>query len=275
MLDTYIINLKRATQRWTRMTQRLSTSAYYRIHRIPGVEGTDLDLQHVALDSATTRRYFGQDLGKGSIGCYLSHVNAWEALIASNAPYGLILEDDAYFDAQDMMEVIHSLMALPQENCRTIWDICSFQLNHRGFPIPVARLLNGLTLSTYLACITGAGAYLLTQHGAQRLRQCAFPIQWPVDHYYTKTHCLKLRFVGVQPRIAKQEEGPSFIEAAGRERFKDISMFKRFMCAVRKIGQEARQGIYNGTWALWRYLRKSHCSDTAVNSVQYGERKKP
>jgi hypothetical protein len=77
-----------------------------------------------------------------------------------------------------------------------------------------------------------------------------------VDHYYTKTHCLKLRFVGVEPRIVKQEEGPSFIDAVGRERFKNISMFKRLMCAVRKIGQEAQQGIYNGTWAFWRYIRR-------------------
>lgn len=254
MLNTYIINLERATQRWTNMTQRLSTTPYYRIHRIPGVEGATLNLEHVALDASTTRQYFGQALGKGSIGCYLSHVRSWEALIASNAPYGLILEDDAWFYAQQMIEVIQSLIALPHDKHRAMWDICSFQLNHRGLPIPVAKLSNGYTVSTYLTCITGAGAYLLTRHGAQRLRQCAFPIQWPVDHYYTKTHRLNLRFVGIEPRIAKQEEGPSFIDAVGRERFKHIPPFRRLVCAGRKIWQEVQQGIYNATWAFWRYI---------------------
>ena len=252
MLDTYIINLERATQRWKHIIQRVSATPYYRIHRIPAVEGAQLDLDQIPLDTSTTRRYFGQPLGRGSIGCYLSHVRAWETFIASHAPYGLILEDDACFDPTLLFHIIQSIIVLPKVKDRPLWDICSFQLNHRGAPIPVAKISNTYTLSTYLTCVTGGGAYVLNRYAAQQLFKHAFPIQWPVDHYYTKTHRLRLRFTGIEPRIAWQEEGPSFIEAAGRERLKKIPTSKRWICAGRKTWEEAKQGMYNASWAFWK-----------------------
>lgn len=42
---------------------------------------------------------------KGALGVFFAHVNAWEALVASNAHQALILEDDVIIDNLDMLKV--------------------------------------------------------------------------------------------------------------------------------------------------------------------------
>ncbi len=88
--DVLLINLDADTARLGRMQRQLDGIAYT---RIPGVKGAHLP-DH-ALRSLTRGIAHMQ---KGTVGCFLSHVAAWEA-VAKSGRISLILEDDAWIIA--------------------------------------------------------------------------------------------------------------------------------------------------------------------------------
>ena len=251
VINTYIINLDRATERWNKMMLQLVPFPEFCVHHIAGVEYEHSS--QVEINAAASVHYFGQPLSAGTIGCYLGHVHAWDALYRSKQSYGLILEDDAAFDPRLLRSILEQLGAFgtgsDKDSRFKNWDICSFQLNHRGMPLPLKRLEKGYRLCTYLASVTGAGAYVVTQRGVNALLSKAFPVVLPVDHYYTKSHRLKVRFVGIEPRIVHQRPGPSFIEEIGRERLSTLSTWARVRCATFRVKEEILQAFYNLRWA--------------------------
>ncbi|PPE05615.1 glycosyltransferase family 25 protein [Holospora curviuscula] len=264
MINTYIINLDRGKERWERMMLQLAQFSTFHIQRISGVDGKHENISHIRVNSKKSIQYFGQPLSVGTIGCYLGHVRAWEMFCHSQHAYGLILEDDALFNPPLLLYVLNRLGALHtssfEKKERVDWDICSFQLNHRGMPLPIGHFEKGYQLCTYLTSVTGAGAYVLTKRGAHGLLSKAFPIVLPVDHYYTKSHQLNLRFVGVEPRIVTQASGLSFIEEIGREHLKILPPWRRVKCGLFRVKEEVRQALYNIRWAypLYQQYRRSH-----------------
>jgi GR25 family glycosyltransferase involved in LPS biosynthesis len=90
-LPTYVINLDRDRDRFGRLDDLLSGITYLSVTRVPGVYGADLPLtalKLLSLSSEWSKR-------RGEIGCFLSHVKAWEAIAMTSAPFCLVLEDDA------------------------------------------------------------------------------------------------------------------------------------------------------------------------------------
>lgn len=85
--DVYVINLDSDTVRMERVAKQLRDAPFI---RIPGVKGSYLP--DLVLSGVTQKH--GQ-LQKGTVGCYLSHIVAWER-IATSGRTGLVLEDDAW-----------------------------------------------------------------------------------------------------------------------------------------------------------------------------------
>lgn len=246
MVDTYVINLDRSPQRWAAISLRLQQFPQLRVHRINAVDGQYLP------EVPVRKSFVCPALSSGTLGCYLSHLSAWKTVRDSGAPYALILEDDVVLHESIFTEILTALCRPP---IRTIWDICSFQLNHRGWPVPMAKL-GEHQLCAYLTCITGAGAYLVNQKAVQSLIQHAYPIFMPVDHYYTKSHKLKLRFTGIEPRIAWQPSADSVIEAMGRERRRQLSGVRRVLFSAHRVWAELCQGCYAAFWSLPQYFKR-------------------
>jgi GR25 family glycosyltransferase involved in LPS biosynthesis len=76
-----IINLKRRPDRLARISTQLEKA------------GLNFEVQ-VAVDGQL-ETYEPKFLSKGAIGCWKSHVNSMQRIVEANAPFGLILEDDA------------------------------------------------------------------------------------------------------------------------------------------------------------------------------------
>ena len=88
--DVLLINLDTDTTRLQRMQTQLSDIEFT---RIPGVRGAHLP-NHAL-------RLLTRDMGhlqKGTVGCFLSHIAAWEAVVKSGRTT-LVLEDDAWLIA--------------------------------------------------------------------------------------------------------------------------------------------------------------------------------
>ncbi|ETZ05176.1 glycosyltransferase family 25 protein [Holospora undulata] len=263
MIDTYIINLDRAKERWNKITHRLLKCSDFNIKRVAAIDGKYENFSHIPFDIHQTVRNFGQPLSTGTIGCYLSHVKVWEVFYNSQKDYCLVLEDDVTFDPHLLLNILKELEAIQENDFSTQdrkieWDLCSLQLNHRGTPLPIKRFKTGHKLCAYLSAVTGAGAYILTKQGARCLLCRAFPLTLPVDHYYTKSHKLNLKFVGIEPRIVQQTSEFSFIEQMGREHLRNLSSWTRALCGFFRVKEEMHQALYNLRWSFPLYRQYFH-----------------
>ena len=107
--SVYMINLDRNTERLEYFIEQymMSDLRYKQFQRISAVDGTSINVKDavspMAFDEITqiektgyrTKHY---QLTRGAIGCYLSHVKAYELIAAGDAQYGFIFEDDASID---------------------------------------------------------------------------------------------------------------------------------------------------------------------------------
>ncbi|MHA7881711.1 glycosyltransferase family 25 protein [Nitratireductor rhodophyticola] len=82
-MKTYVINLDRSPERLEFMKSQLTT-LNIRFVRIPAVDGRELDMSD----------YPNSRIRPSELGCYLSHMTAWQNLCAGGDEFALILEDD-------------------------------------------------------------------------------------------------------------------------------------------------------------------------------------
>lgn len=260
-VEAFVIHLPRMPERYQSLVPLL-TQLGLPFSMVEGVDGSALDPNTVPTDASSIRKFCGQSqLGTGTLACYLSHVKAWKTFLASGRRFGLICEDDIRFCPQEFTAALK--WVIDQEN---FWDICSFQLNHRGCPLPLkSPAINSLaikpltlpkegwSLCYYMFNVTGAGAYLINQSAAEKLLDKALPIRIPLDHFYTQSHLLKLRFVGLEPRLVQQDTDHSEIDKLGREKKKQASFAKRCRCVIYRLGKDIKAGSYN--FYQWIYQR--------------------
>lgn len=95
-LVAYIINLKTSVNRYKHMQNILFPYGFVKPQFVEAVDGrkmTDEELDQ-QFDNKETIRQYGRVLNRGEIGCTLSHRKCYAELLASDAPYALVLEDD-------------------------------------------------------------------------------------------------------------------------------------------------------------------------------------
>lgn len=91
----YYINLDRDTARRDDMEQQAREQGVV-LHRIPGVFGAALTPEDIsAYDDKRRSKLSTVSLGKGELGCLLSHVKSFRTFLESDAKYAVIFEDDA------------------------------------------------------------------------------------------------------------------------------------------------------------------------------------
>jgi glycosyl transferase family 25 len=170
--------------------------------RIPAVDGQALSKEtlHTLTDLRSFRRNMGRFPRTGTLGCSLSHINVWKAFLASPYQYALILEDDVVFDPKELCKVIDDLKKRAQD-----WDLCTFEIHHRGFPLKLSALPSGRKLATYLFPVTHSGGYLINRKAARMLFEKSLPLVLPLDHFFTRTWEMPFKFRGLEPRLMHQQ----------------------------------------------------------------------
>ncbi len=155
----YVVNLDRNAERMVELGRQFA-GCPVPIHRQAAVEGS-------RLPGAAVRRLTG-DAGspRGTLGCFLSHAAAWEALLASGDSHGLIIEDDVI----PLLELPPTLggLGLPNE-----LDLCfvndRLQPNTGGAaiaPVPLAEAMTGFHPDDNAP---GGDGYILSRAGAAKL----------------------------------------------------------------------------------------------------------
>jgi glycosyl transferase family 25 len=209
-VGAYLINLDRSKERYESIKPYVD-QLNLPTERIEAVDGSKLSEDEIKekVDLEACRIFLGYTPKRGTIGCSLSHIKLWQTFLKSNYKYALVFEDDVSFEPKKLKVVIEDVL-----KNSTLWDIVNFEINCDGrMPVPIKTLVNNHQLCLYLSRSTHTGCYMINRKAAKHLLEKALPIKMPVDHYFTRSWELGVRYTGVEnPTLVHQTFGDSIIE---------------------------------------------------------------
>lgn len=215
-LMVLLINLPRSSDRRARMEQRLAALGLgYEV--LPAVDGRAQWEQLLpTVDLKAFQRHAGAEVLPGEVGCYHSHLQAWQRLVASDARVLLVLEDDMVFH-DDFIDALRIAL-----RGRAHWDMLKLARIRAKQPVCQGRL-GPYRLNACIGAFTGFGAYLIQRDTAQRLLQQMLPIRAPIDRELEQVHRHDLRHFSLEPFPAHpQDEGQSTITG---DRFSQVRRY--------------------------------------------------
>lgn len=190
--DVYVISLATpgGRTRLTRLRDHLDALGFDRVHVQPGIHGKYLTPDEVATHATTACQHM---CTPSMIGCAASHAAVWRRVIASGAPYAIVLEDDTEMvpDAKDHVRWIASHMPSDTDMVVLGCFLCGTS------PTPVPASQQSLRR---IYQFSGTHAYLVTRRGARALLNHAYPVAFHLDmvishlsrrdtvHVYAVTH---------------------------------------------------------------------------------------
>lgn len=204
-LMVLLINLPRSTERLARMQERLQALGlgYEILEAVDGRARWDELLPTV--DVRAFERHVGRDVLPGEIGCYHSHLQAWQRFLASEAQFLLVLEDDMVFH-EDFADALRIALQGAAH-----WDMLKLAKIRAKQPV-CQGLLGPYRLNADIGPATGFGAYLLQRQAAKRLLVGLLPIRAPIDRELEQVHRHDIRHFGLEPFASHpQDEGNSTI----------------------------------------------------------------
>ena len=123
-----VVNMDDKTSKWSAMQVELARSSVlsktvWGVHRLSGVIGSRCNLHEYVLQGKLTREAYGRLINQGDVvgghfltagalGCYESHVRAWERVVAEGTPT-MILEDDVTLRHDFDLWMVRVLERLP------------------------------------------------------------------------------------------------------------------------------------------------------------------
>ncbi len=178
MWPSYVINLADNTARLAAVSRILGAQGVA-FERVDGVNGWALTQDEIAraYDVARNARDGRYPLVPAEIGCYLSHIAAWQRIADGEAAGGFVFEDD--FDATPQLARV--LGALSADRTGD-WDMTKLFTLDDQIALGAARpLFEGVKIGIPYRVPTCLIGYALTKDAAARLVARALPFFRPVD----------------------------------------------------------------------------------------------
>ena len=238
-MNAYVINLESAPERWIHM-QRAFEGTTFRLERVPAITGRTLQLPIPEFDEERFRQFHGRGINVFEVACYLSHLKAMKAFLATSESHAMICEDDLY-PKPGIDPVIAALM-----KTTFAWNIARLTGLSPGTPFKVVTLAGGHDLNVQLGRLKGCGAYIIDRKAAQACVTGLLPMWLPWDHAVDREWTLGLKAVSVSPfpisqteeRFVSAIQGNSQPRLSSRERWKTTYPYQ--------IGNEFSRWIHRG-----------------------------
>ncbi len=158
-----------------------------KLHKWPATDG-----RKIALDDPRWDRQlffdptiqFPRFVTRGEIGCFDSHLRIWRYIVEKNIPFVLIFEDDADINLQrDKDKLEQWILEFHQPAIKDNYDIVFLGYRWECAPLrSVSPHLSEVDFSTY-TYYHATHAMLVTQRGAKKLLEHAYPYRLPLDLY--------------------------------------------------------------------------------------------
>ena len=120
------------------------------------------------------RQYF-KPLANGEKGCYSSHIQAWQALLASDAQAMVIFEDDVRL-LPPLPGALQAIERLPVN-----WDMIKLYGRDHEKTARERPIGDGLALIRYQRVPSFCAGYVISRRGAEKLLSSRIPFGRPVD----------------------------------------------------------------------------------------------
>lgn len=130
-ISYYVINMAKDVARWQQLQAECPSGVNFT--RFEGIDGRNLDGDDMSEAAKGAIRDIGK-LTPPELGCMLSHIGVWQALVDSAKPLAVVMEDDVMFAEHFVARLQDFLQQLPQD-----FDIAYLGFNadmHINFEIP-------------------------------------------------------------------------------------------------------------------------------------------
>tara|TARA_B110001469_G_scaffold126247_2_gene143426 strand:- start:4853 stop:5605 length:753 start_codon:yes stop_codon:yes gene_type:complete len=203
-LHAYIINLEKSTDRMAHMRQEIEALGVP-YTRIEAVYGPDLPEPIQGFDEKRFNLLTGKHKNSREIGCYLSHINAFKAFLASSASHALILEDDVHLPRE-----LTTLLDRAIEH-QAHWDLLRLSSSRQGQFIKITQLDATHQLAYNLKVLKNTGAYLITRKGAEACLNKMLPMCLPYDVALDRDWDIGIKTACIDPMPVELEDFPTQI----------------------------------------------------------------
>jgi len=185
-LQVFVISLERSTERRGRVEEQLNQTGI-QWQFLNAVDGYALPSMPSSYKPSKVKRLQGYELTPGEVGCFLSHIKAWELCIQNHVTT-LVFEDD-FLVGKNLEAVIDDLLSIADQ-----WNLVRlsgiYETKHQSLQ---KRSTYELVKNLSEPC--GTAAYMIQPAAAKILLEHSADIYEPVDHYlehYLKhrLHCL-------------------------------------------------------------------------------------
>ena len=245
--QAFLINLDRSSNRLVEMEKRLA-KATISWQRVPGVDGKALEIDScVDLDERGYEKWHGKALNVNEAGCYLSHLKAIRTFLASDAKYGLILEDDADFPPE-FNALLTQLMGASDR-----WDIVKLSAFHSGTPVRVAKINSSYALAVPFSRCMNSNCVLMNRRAAQILVNKLSPMRLPYDHALERAWMWGLKLRIVTPTPCPPDTG--FESTIRLEKSLNFPLYQRLPCMWFRLRTELLRLVFGIGQIL--FFRKS------------------
>jgi len=200
-MRAFIINLDSATDRWAFIQESFARSQLV-LCRVPAIDRTAIKLPDARYSEKLYRWFHGRTPNVRELSCYLSHLKAIEAFLATDEEHALIGEDDLVL-RPDFDAALEAAMQYARS-----WNILRVTGLSRGRPAPLVRLCGDYSLCVSLGRLKGAGAYVIDRAAAAAFLDQLLPMRLPFDHAFDREWVMGLRAAYVSPFPASQSESP-------------------------------------------------------------------
>lgn len=234
-VPVFLINLDQCTERLRRVDAALKNFGI-QYTRIPAIDG-EVELPNLLpkVDQGAYRRNMGQTLLPGKVGCYFSHLKAWQYLVNSNHNIALILEEDVALHS-DFCEALNYAV-----RAKTHWDILRLSRVRAKLPICQGQV-GPYSLNAYVGPCTGNAAYLINRETALLLLQKMVPQRRAADHEINRFFSHGFRLRGLEPFPSHSEDfGDSQITGHNYSKVKKFAKLYRLPYYAQKVANYFRR----------------------------------
>lgn len=175
-LPLVFVNLDRDTERRERLEAELARLNLQgeRLHAVWWAELPTAE-QDALYSAERNRDQYYKPLVNGEKGCYASHIQAWQRLLASDAPALVVLEDDVRLDDR-LADGIAAIAALDIP-----WDMVKLLGREREKVRSRRPLLSDVALVEYQRVPSMTAGYVISRAGAAKLLATRVPFGRPID----------------------------------------------------------------------------------------------
>ena len=215
-MKTFVVNLDKNHDRMEFMKDQLARLGIV-YDRVPAVYGKMMSPEELECDFARTRSLWAQRrrLSLSEIGCSLSHIKIYRAMIEGNIPVALVLEDDVVLDSrlQEVVSKIESFISPSQPQI--------VMLSHLG-----GHDENKVGVERVHSC-TCTDGYVVNLPAAQLIYKANYPVLTVADKWDRWERLFGLETYRAYPLTVRQDNDMFTSEMWSKRSPEDIRAIRR------------------------------------------------